>query len=106
MSELKEKKNRSGQRLSSALERSSLRPSWLRRSHQIDENIVNVFIFLPQCKQCTEFGKPKPIRVDFEDQQMTFLGSSGFLDRPYPKQEIAAPPNEEIQEDANKEQNN
>jgi len=80
-----------------------LRPNWLRRSDQIDEQTVNVFIFLPQCKQCAEFGKPKPIRVNFEDQQMTFLGSSGFRDRVYPKQEISAPLDEEIPEDANNE---
>jgi hypothetical protein len=79
-----------------------LRPSWLRRSDQIDEQTVNVFIFLPQCEQCAEFGKPKPIRVDFEDQQMTFLGSSGFRDRVYPKPDIKTPLNDEIQaEDAN-----
>jgi len=80
-----------------------LRPKWLRRSDELDEHTVNVFIFLPQCEQCAEFGKPKPIRVNFEDQQMTFLGSSAFRDRVYPKPEFAASLEQEIPEDADNE---
>jgi hypothetical protein len=76
-----------------------LRPSWLRRSGQIAENTVNVFIFLPQCEQCAEIGKPKPIHVDFENQQMTFLGSIQFRDRVYPTQAVKAPRHDEPQEE-------
>ena len=55
-----------------------LTPPWLKRT---DEFTANVYIYLPQCESCAELEDPTPLRVDYEEQTMTFVVHKKFKER-------------------------
>ncbi len=60
----------------------ALHPKWSHRNSEVGTS--NVYIYLPQCEQCAELGKPEPLEVDYEHQTMKFMVHRSFRDRAYP----------------------
>ncbi len=57
---------------------------FLMPTRKIEENISNVFVELPQCEACAQREEPSPIKVDYENQTMTFVVNIGFKERVQP----------------------
>lgn len=71
----------------------------VKPDHSPETGTTRVYVELPQCEDCAEAGNPKPIEVDYENQNMTFLVHTGFHDRVVPARKQNTRPNEELPDD-------